>query len=200
MKKIISRCLSFFRKNSTKVFTEKKIIRQQIRELKLLISEAQKYQEADVVFSRIEAFPEFKTAKNILLYWSTADELPTHDIVEKWSLEKQIILPTVNGEDLVLKRYNSKDRMRSGGLGIEEPDTSEVYTGNVDLIIVPGIAFDKKKNRLGRGKGFYDRFFNMKDNCMKIGVGFEFQLLAEVPSTKMDIRMDKIVTCSEIIE
>lgn len=199
MKKMISNILSAFSNNSEVISAKKTKIRKQIRELKKLISETQKQQEANAVFDKIETLSEFKAAKSVLLYWSTPDELPTHEVVEKWSSIKQVILPTLVGEGLALKSYLAGGKMKQGALGIWEPDSSENYTGNIDLVIVPGVAFDRKKNRLGRGKGFYDRFFK-NNNFIKIGVGFNFQFLTEVPSTKLDIRMDKVITSSHTIE
>jgi len=73
----------------------------------------------------------------------------------------------------------------------------EIFEGKIDLVIVPGIAFDWQKNRLGRGKGFYDRFFE-KNNLLKIGVCFDFQFLETVPHSKHDIKMDIIVTSDGI--
>lgn len=199
MRNLISGLLSKLHKNDQQIFAEKKQVRQWIREMKKTLSEDAKNQEADAVFSKIEIFPEFKAAKTILFYWSTPDELPTHTTIKRWSMEKQIILPTVVGDDLILKHYLPNGTMRQGELGIWEPDIAEAYEGKVDLVIVPGVAFDSRKKRLGRGKGYYDRFFSENKNGMKIGVGFDFQLLTRTPSTKMDIKMDKIVTPSKII-
>lgn len=180
------------------IFEEKKNIRKQIRALKLELSDAQKEVEANAVFCKIELFQEFKEAKVILIYWSTPDELPTHEIIKKWCVKKQIILPTVVGNDLILKRFSENETMKQGTLGIWEPNSTDNFIGNVDLVIVPGVAFDKGKNRLGRGKGFYDRFFKNR-NYVKIGVGFDFQLITSVPSSKMDIKMDKIVVPSQTL-
>jgi len=200
MKNLIFGLLSILRGNDQQIFAAKKQVRQQVRKLKQTITEDEKNQEADAVFCKIETFPEFKAAKTILLYWSTPDELPTHATIRKWSAEKQLILPTIEGDDLILKHYLPNGAMKQGELGIWEPDTAEICSGNVDLVIVPGVAFDHKKNRLGRGKGYYDRFFRKNGNVLKIGVGFDFQLLTKIPSTKMDIKMDKIVTASKIIK
>jgi 5-formyltetrahydrofolate cyclo-ligase len=194
--------VKFFRRNAKsteELFAEKKTIRQQISTLKKQMSEADMQNEADILFAKIEALPEFKAATTILMYWSTPDELPTHQIVRKWCYNKIIILPSViNDNEMEFKRYFAIGKMRKGNLGIEEPDSIECYTGKFDLVIVPGVAFDRKGNRLGRGKGYYDKF--LKDNKIpKIGVGFSFQLLDYVPTTRNDIKMDKIVTATEII-
>ena len=105
----------------------------------------------------------------------------------------------IEGEKLLLKRYFKDGKMIQKTLGIMEPDLNEIYTGKVDLVIVPGVAFDRAKNRLGRGRGYYDRFFK-KMKPTKIGVGFDFQLLSSVPAAKHDIAMDIIVTPSETIK
>lgn len=89
--------------------------------------------------------------------------------------------------------------MKKGALGIWEPDTEDNFTGDIDLMIIPGIAFDSDKNRLGRGKAFYDRFLANK-RLVKIGVGFDLQLLPRIPSEKSDIKMDKVITASHLIE
>ena len=84
-------------------------------------------------------------------------------------------------------------------LGIWEPNLTETFEGNIDLVVVPGVAFDTKKNRLGRGKGYYDRFFKKK-RTIKIGVGFDFQLINSVPVNSWDKRLDMIITPSTTIE
>jgi len=190
---------NLFRRNSEELFAEKKLIRQHINELKDNMPEARRQSEADHVFSKIESLPEFKRATTILLYWSTGDELPTQTFIKKWCSTKIIVLPSVISDTkMELKRYFAIGKMKKGAFGIEEPDSIETYKGKVELVIVPGIAFDRKKNRLGRGKGYYDRFLD-KNKVYKIGVGFDYQLLDKVPVSSEDIKMNKIVTASETI-
>ena len=191
--------MSLFSERNKDVAARKTELRKEIADLKKQISTEQKQQEARSVFSKVETLYEFKSAENILLYWSTSDELPTHEIIEKWSNRKQIILPTVVGDKLILKSYMPGQNMKKGVLGIWEPDTVDNFTENIDLMIIPGIAFDSDKNRLGRGKAFYDRFLANK-HLVKIGVGFDLQLLSHIPSEKSDIKMDKVITASHLIE
>jgi len=191
--------MSLFSERNKDVAARKTELRKEIADLKKQISTEQKQQEARVVFRKVETLPEFKSAENILLYWSASDELPTHEIIEKWSHRKQIILPTVVGDKLIIKSYMPRQNMKKGALGIWEPDTVDNFTENIDLMIIPGIAFDSDKNRLGRGKAFYDRFLANK-RLVKIGVGFDLQLLPLIPSEKSDIKMDKVITASHFIE
>jgi len=199
MNDLVNEIFSFFSKKKATVIAQKNQIRQEISSLKKFLTAEQKQTAATAVFQKIEALTEFKTADTILIYWSTPDELPTQDIISKWCTQKQIFLPAVDGDKMVLKHYSPDGKMVQKSLGIWEPDLSESYDGKIDLVIVPGIAFDKKKNRLGRGKGYYDRFF-LKYKPTNIGVGFDFQLMHSIPVTKHDIQMDKIITPSETIE
>ena len=82
-----------------------------------------------------------------------------------------------------------------GAYGIEEP-TGALFTdyATIDLVIVPGVAFDRDGNRLGRGKGYYDRLLPRIPSAYKVGICFPFQIVEEVPAEPFDIRMDEIIT------
>lgn len=179
--------------------SEKTKIRLRIKELKRGKSDIQKREEATSVFDKIVSTPEFKKAKSVLVYWSSPDELPTQDFITAWKDEKCILLPIVVGEKMEIKRFSTIEKMKKGYMGIWEPFSTESYCGEPDLILVPGIAFDLKKNRLGRGKGYYDRYF-AQSNAQKWGIGFDFQLLKSVPYNEMDVPLDRIFTPSQTIE
>ena len=85
--------------------------------------------------------------------------------------------------------------MEAGAYGIMEPE-GPAFTAydDIDLIIIPGVAFDVKHNRLGRGKGYYDRFLPLIPDTYKIGVCFPFQMTTSIPAEEHDIRMDEIIT------
>jgi 5-formyltetrahydrofolate cyclo-ligase len=190
---------NFFTTNSTRIKREKEQIRNNVRVLKKMLSVEEKNQQAEAVFRKIELLPEFIAANSILIYWSTSDELPTYDIIRNWSQDKLIILPSIHKDKIVLKRYTSQEKLVQKTLGIWEPNLIQTYKGKVDLVIVPGIAFDKNKNRLGRGRGYYDRFLK-KNKLFRIGVGFDCQLFDSFSTEKTDIPMDKIITPSTTIE
>jgi len=199
MNTLTSKILSIFSSHFKSIDAKKKQIRTDIRWLKKELSVEQKQAEADAVFREIELLPEFINAETVLFYWAMRDELPTQLAIKKWCIEKKILLPSIDQNKLVLKQYDYTGKLTQKNLGIWEPDLVENYEGKVDLVIVPGIAFDRKRNRLGRGKGYYDRFFK-KYKPAKIGVAFDCQLLDTVPIAKHDIKMDKIITPSEIIQ
>jgi 5-formyltetrahydrofolate cyclo-ligase len=199
MNNLLVNFLSLFSRRYESIISQKKQIRQEIRSLKKFQPEQQKQIEANTVFKKIELLPEFKNAKTILFYWSMKDELPTPEVIAAWCTQKELLLPSIEKRRLVLKKYFKDMPLVQKDLGFWEPDLVENYVGPIDLVIVPGVAFDRNKNRMGRGKGYYDRFFK-KYKPVKIGVGFDFQLMHKIPVAQHDIKMDKIVTASETIE
>lgn len=180
------------------VVVEKSRIREEIKRLKFQMTLEQKKAEAENVFLKIESMPEFQRAQTVLMYWSMPDELPTHDFIKKWSSSKKILLPVVKGDRMTVRQFTSEENLKSGRWKTMEPTDSHRLS-IADLVIVPGIAFDIKRNRLGRGGGYYDRYFKHK-NIHKWGIGFSFQLLDSVPSAFHDIHMDKIITPDRIVE
>jgi 5-formyltetrahydrofolate cyclo-ligase len=175
---------------------EKKELRDIVRANKSKVSELEKQREARLVFSTIESLRAYKYSNNILLYYSLPDELPTHEAIERWSKSKKIYLPRVNGDDLEILPYDGN--LNDGSYNIKEPAGNDVADANdIDLIIVPAIAVDKHCDRLGRGKGFYDRLLQ-KMRAYKIGVALDCQFFDEIPIEENDVRLDGIITASHI--
>ena len=173
---------------------DKKEIRKHIKIQRLALNESKKYADANVVFSKLEEKKEFINSQNILFYYSLPDELPTLEFLKKWSANKNIYLPRVNGENLEILAYDDK-KLSIGSFNIEEPIGDEIIEPHlIDLIIVPAVAFDFNKNRLGRGKGFYDRLLSEATKAIKIGVGYDFQIFETIPTEPHDIPMDIVLT------
>lgn len=143
----------------------------------------------------LEAHPAFGAARTVLLYHSLPDEVDTHAFVEKWSGAKRVLLPVVVGNDLELRCYTGLHDLAVGAFGISEP-TGELFTdyGSIDLVVVPGVAFDRLGNRLGRGRGYYDRLLPRIPHARKVGICFPFQIVDRVPAEAFDIRMDEVVS------
>ena len=160
-------------------------------------STLQKLQSAKIL-AALEAHPAFRAATTVLLYHSLKDEVDTHAFIRKWSNEKRILLPVVVGDELELRLYTGPEDMATGTYGIEEP-VGETFTdyADIDFIAVPGVAFDRKGNRLGRGKGYYDRLLPRIPAAYKAGICFPFQIVEEVPAEAFDICMDIIITSNE---
>lgn len=123
------------------------------------------------------------------------DEVQTHDFVNRWYKEKTLLLPCVDGNDLRLRQYTGPECMKEGEqFGIGEPTGPEYTTlDNVQMIIVPGVAFDRSGNRMGRGRGFYDRLLKSTPRAYKVGVAFNFQMVDHVPIEDFDVPMNAVI-------
>lgn len=152
-------------------------------------------QQSAEILTALEAHPAFRAADTVLLYHSLKDEVDTHELIRKWSRLKRILLPVVVGDDLELRVYTGPEDLAIGAYGIEEP-TGARFTdyAAIGFIAVPGVAFDRNGNRLGRGKGYYDRLLPRIPAAYKAGICFPYQLVEEVPAEPFDIRMDEIIT------
>lgn len=121
-------------------------------------------------------------------------------VLDPWPEDRRVALPRVAGEFLVMHWVGSPQTLIKGRFGILEPPASDPVAAPtaLDLILVPGVAFDRAGGRLGRGRGYYDRFL-AATSAIKVGVCFEERLVPEVPCEAHDIRMDAILTPAELI-
>jgi len=171
-------------------------LRSYMRNMKKRQNPAQLDEQSKLIMSMLEKAPVFKNAQTVMLYSSLPDEVRTTEFIEKWRDSKHIILPTVVSDDIVPVELTPDTPFAVGDFNILEPQ-NRPYTGSYDLIVVPGMAFDPLGNRLGRGKGYYDRFLAQHKEVEKIGICFDFQLVEHVPTEPNDIQMDAVLT-SEI--
>jgi 5-formyltetrahydrofolate cyclo-ligase len=144
--------------------------------------------------NNILGMERYKAAKTILLYSPLTDEADVSPISNvAYGNGKTVLLPKVVVDDLELHIYKGVYTLERGAFGILEP-TGEVFLdyNQIELAIVPGMAFDKAGHRLGRGKGYYDRLLTRLTQAHKIGVCFQFQYLDTVPSEAHDVCMDSI--------
>jgi len=179
---------------------KKAALRKHIRQLKESYVPEDFKSHSGMIFSNLEQLPVFLNARNILIYHSLDDEVHTLDFVNKWADKKNFYFPVVDGDNLLFRKYHASTNFRKANLNVYEPDGDNITEySDIDMVIVPGIAFDKKKNRLGRGKGYYDRFL-ANISAVKIGVCFNFQLLDEIPADMNDISMDWVITEKHILE
>lgn len=169
-----------------------------MRAAKQLLTPEERQQQSEAVAKRLEQLPQWVEARVVLLYWSMADEVQTHALADRSIGSKRVLLPCVDGEELRLRTYAGRESLVAGEqFGIAEP-TGEEWTdmAAVDVIVVPGMAFDRRGNRMGRGRGFYDRLLQRACNAYKVGIGFDCQLLDAIPTEPHDAKMDCIL-CGE---
>lgn len=181
-----------------KIMDEKKALRIEIRQLKRACPLEERRRKSLSVWEAVERDEVFQQAETVLAYWSMDDEVYTHDFVNKWAGSKTLLLPCVKGDELELRYFDGEERLQPGeGYAIPEP-VGELFAdwGKIDLILVPGVAFDKFGNRLGRGKGYYDKVLK-QTGAYKLGVCFDFQLVERVPVEPHDVKMDRVVASGE---
>lgn len=177
---------------------EKNDIRRKVKAMRSMLLEAERISAADEVFEQLEKTAAFLLADKILMYHSLPDELSTHRFLDKWNGRKSFFLPRVNGVNLEILPYD-ESRLELGAFHIEEPTgDNTVSADDIELVIVPGVAYDRRGNRLGRGKGFYDRLL-ASTRATKIGVGYEFQMVDEIPAEPHDVKMDMVITQKTVI-
>ena len=138
-----------------------------------------------------------------MLYKRLGNETDTNRIINQAFLDKKrLVFPVTDEKSGKITPYyaDSSTEFVSGGFSVSEPESIEIATPkDIDIIIVPGIAFDKTGARVGFGKGCYDMFLP-KTKAVKIGFCYDFQLADSVPSDKHDIKMDYIITEKGIID
>lgn len=132
-------------------------------------------------------------AQRVLLFHSLPDEVDTHSLIERYRSTKTILLPSVVGDHLELHEYGTEASSTVGAFNIIESKGRIVPISeyqDIELAIIPGVAFDKEGNRLGRGKGYYDRLLPLL-KCHTIGLCYPFQMVEQVPHEPHDIKVDE---------
>lgn len=147
---------------------------------------------------KLHSLDDFTRAKDIFVYISKDSEIDTRGIIET-SLKqgKDVYCPIVKNRQIKVGKLRNTEDLRPGRFGILEPEKT-VRKNKFDIIIVPGIAFDKNGSRIGRGGGYFDRFLE-KTSGKKIALASDFQVLDGIETEKHDVLMDKIITEKRII-
>ena len=149
------------------------------------------------ITNRVLALASWQEAGTLLLYYPLADEVDVRPLIKNaYDNGKKVLLPVVKGEELKLHLYQGESSLSEGAFGIMEPTGplfSEENYSEIQLAIIPGMAFDTAGHRLGRGKGYYDRLLPKLTNARLQGICFPFQLLDEVPTEAHDIKVQEVV-------
>lgn len=178
---------------------DKKELRRYIREQKRHFTPQQLGEMSLCIMSSLLSHSQIQKADYVLMYHSLPDEVDTHSALDQLlAMGKKVLLPkVVSDTEMTIHEYTGQNSLKpSEPYGILEPTTPELSISNCQLsiAIVPGMAFDKQRHRLGRGKGYYDRFLSQIPNIYKIGVCFPFQMLESIPSESTDVVMDEVIT------
>lgn len=176
---------------------DKKALRAEIRRRKANCSTLELQCQSNKICEWILDDGVFWASHFILLYSPLPDEVDVSPLISAaFNAGKTVVLPVVDGDNLILKHCNGFSEMKVGTYNILEPTGQLLSISDyhkIDLVIIPGMAFDHHRQRLGRGKGYYDRLLPLLHNAYKMGVCFDFQFLEVIPSEKRDVMMDEVI-------
>lgn len=135
-----------------------------------------------------------------LLYLPIKNEVDTANLAERLcKLGKSVYLPCVDGANLIFKRFEGLSSVKTGAFGVCEA-AGRILDVPAEVIVVPAVAYDEKCNRLGYGKGFYDRFLPSAGKAVKVGFAFDFQVTDRVFAEGFDEPVDFIITEKRVVE
>ena len=192
------------RSNSTSVnasrdpiLEEKNKLRRNLLERRKSLPQSLRQKKSGLVLRALLSEEAFANASSVALYFPVNGEVDTQGIFRKCvELEKKVFFPKTRGSDLVFLRTRDIGELIPGAFAIPEPPEDAECFGSdePDLVLVPGVAFDFSGNRIGYGKGFYDRFLKDIPRHIRFGLAYRFQVLKSVPSRKTDVKTGRIIT------
>lgn len=174
-------------------------LRTELKKLRAAMSFHEVTKKSNAICNAISALPVFESANTVMVYLSFKNEADTRGIIsEALRRGKTVLVPSVNGDEILPCVLGEHCSLRKGSFGIDEPQSREIWQSAIDLCIVPGLGFDLRGGRIGFGKGYYDRFLK-KHTCKKLGAAYSCQIRDNVFAEEHDIPMDIIVTERECI-
>lgn len=180
----------------------KKDLRKRILSIRNNMKDEESAEKSAVIMEKLTAMDIYKDSKVVFVYMDFNHEVETMNLIKKMLLEKKkVVIPytdTVNTVIIPSELKSIEDDLVKCKFGYYEPAGDKIKTvkpEEFDLVVVPGVVFDKNLNRIGFGKGYYDRILGrLKEGARAVAVAYDFQVLDEVPSEEHDVKMDMIIT------
>jgi len=184
---------------------EKDLFRKKVLQIRRVMTADERRQKNDRIQRNITSLPAYQNAEIIMMYLNYWDEVETTGVAEETlKARKKLIIPFCQGETIIpCQIKNIKDDVQLGTFGIREPGPDYLHPippEEIDLILVPGVVFDRQGKRIGFGKGFYDRFLPQlrKDVCI-IGLAYDCQLVEKIAAEDHDFKMSLLLTENGVI-
>ena len=180
-------------------------MKEKIREDYLMKRSEQNDEELEEKSSKIKeklfSINEYKKAKTIMLYCSFGNEVKTESIIKEMIEEKRVVVPKIiQNKQMEPIEISKTTLFKKNDLEISEPiDGKTIDKNEIDIIIIPAVAFDFIGHRIGYGQGYYDRFLEGM-GAKKIGVAFDFQLTKEIPAEAHDVKVDAVITDKRVLK
>ena len=166
-----------------------------MRQLNRALDSRQRLRASAAIFSAVERLPEFRAARTVAVFAALPDEPATDEVLARWASTRRVVLPRVEGD--AMRFYACRpDALVFGAFGILEPQGERpCQAGEIDLVVCPGVAFTADGRRLGRGRGYYDRYLgDPAFRGFRVGVCYAHQLVDDLPVEPHDVRMDRVIT------
>jgi 5-formyltetrahydrofolate cyclo-ligase len=186
-----------------KLRASKSDLRARMQRLRASVPEDARARLGGLIEERLAGLPAFAAATSTLLFYSFGSEVPTAGLIQRAvAAGKRVLLPYLDGDSLEAAEVSPDQALVPTGYGPKEPGRRiPVDPAEVDLVVTPGLAFDRHGHRLGYGRGFYDRYLGrLRRDALRTGVAFGFQVVDAVPAGPRDEVVDLIVTEGEVIE
>lgn len=175
----------------------REVIRDKMRRRRSKLTDDEVREKSAVIKERLFCDEDFKNAKTVMMYTSAFKEPRTMPIIKKLLEDgKKVVLPiSMTSNHTIVPTYlDDVSDLKAGAYGILEPSViKEVEPSDIEVVVVPGIAFDAHKSRIGFGKGYYDKFL-MNLQAKKIALCYDFQIVDCLPVTDFDVPMDLIIS------
>lgn len=178
---------------------QKRRLRKELRQELALLSPAERKLESEAVLKKLVSHPRFKKAKSILSYIALESEVETGPVIEAARADgKRVYAPLIDQKrgGIQMIEIEGLEGLRPGSYGILEPAYDPKRIGDpkdLELALIPGLGFDREGGRLGRGKGYFDRFLKSAQQAYKIALAFRCQVVDRIPRGPMDETVDEVV-------
>lgn len=179
----------------------KQDIRRHVLEIRNGVGKEEWEEKSHKIYEMVVSHPFFLSSDVIYCYIDYRNEVSTHAIITKaWELRKKVAVPRVEGDEMNFYYISNFSDLKEGYRGIREPKECSIADDQNALVIVPGVAFDKKRNRIGYGKGFYDRYLKRYPFLKTIAIAFECQVIDEIQTDVFDCKPDILITEEHIYD
>jgi 5-formyltetrahydrofolate cyclo-ligase len=183
--------------NATQLKKQKRAIRRAVLADRDALSPEERATRATAIHQRFLRLPEVRTARNVMAFWSFGSEVPTRALLAALADRGVGVgLPRVASGELEVRSWREGEPLREAPFGAMEPaDGAVVDPQAIDVVCVPGVAFDDRGRRVGYGGGYYDRFLASAPRGLRAAIAFDLQVVqGDLPAGRFDVPIDVVVT------
>ena len=173
---------------------QKQHLRERLKQKRRHLAPEQRQEFDQAIHARL--LQQVGQADPVFCYVSAGDEVNTHPIIDRLrQLDITVLIPRiVNREKMIAVRFIGWDKLRVGQLGILTPENDTEWQSPIEMCITPGLGFTLDGNRIGFGKGYYDKWFAGHPHTARSALCYECQLVDTIPTTETDVAVDQIIT------